>query len=362
MARVSSGFLPANSQLYLTLDRYQEIMRLPIAAFNGLNKPEETPQFECSTIWKQSDRDYVAQSLMSAEEMREQELGYPLAPKYFVEEQEYGHPITLLNKHLIQIGERKYADVSLAAALTLSAGGVINDPVTLTIATTLTDASEIHVYYPGESVEIKPYSVVISGGTLTIKLHRSRLVDPALLDDRDDHLYYNDDANFIATVDVKRVYYDVATGADYVWDLAECGLTLNQQIVEATQTAYTNIRDNRLAIVDTLPAVYSAGNWTQASFSQNKLPRWIRVRYLAGRQTSMMTEMQTARLAHTLMPNKPCSCPTVHQYWQEDTTKGDILTPYGQRQGAIDAWLTDSRQKIGQGGKIPAMNPRMLWR
>ena len=78
-----STILPSGQELGLTLDRYQEIMRLPINAFNGLNRPEDIPQYQCSAIWKQSDRLYILEHLTQAEEMREVELGYALAPKYF---------------------------------------------------------------------------------------------------------------------------------------------------------------------------------------------------------------------------------------------------------------------------------------
>jgi hypothetical protein len=29
------------------------------------------------------------------------------------------------------------------------------------------------------------------------------------------------------------------------------------------------------------------------------------------------------------------------------------MTPYGNKVGALNAWLTDSRSKIGMGGKFP---------
>ncbi len=46
MARVSDNILPDGFVPALTLDRYQDIMRLPINAFNGLNQPDENPQYQ----------------------------------------------------------------------------------------------------------------------------------------------------------------------------------------------------------------------------------------------------------------------------------------------------------------------------
>ena len=118
MARHSAGILPDDFVPDLTLDRYQEIMRLPINAFNGLNKPEEEPVYECSTIWKQGERDGLAMNLGQAEEMRIQELGYYLAPRYTMVDYQYGAPLILDKKHLVDIGEQKTADVSISEALT----------------------------------------------------------------------------------------------------------------------------------------------------------------------------------------------------------------------------------------------------
>jgi len=73
---------------------------------------------------------------------------------------------------------------------------------------------------------------------------------------------------------------------------------------------------------------------------------------LSGRQSSMRTELETARLAHVLMPNVPCTCPYVEQYWIGDRLKdpSGLVTPYGSESGAVKAWISDSRAKVGTGG------------
>jgi hypothetical protein len=358
MARITAGILPEGFVPGLTIDRYQEIMRLPIAAFNGLNKPDELPVYQCSEIWKQGERDGLAMHLAQAEEMREVELGYPLSLKYFsCKTYEYGYPVIIPVKHMIEIGTQKFSDISIGAALTLGVETTPNDPVTLVIASALTDASEIRVYYPGEDVEIHPSSVTISGGNITINIPRSRLVKPSLLDDREDHLSYYENDNFLTTVDVKRKYYDISDAAYFIWteDQCACSTVSSDVLSEKSQLAFPKIEDTRLSIVYFTPATYSAPTWTAACWSYACEPNHVRLNFTAGRRASMYTEVQTARLAHTLMPNKPCSCPTVHQYWQEDIVDSQQNTPYGRRVGALNAWLADSRQKVGQGGKFPSM-------
>lgn len=330
----------------ISLDRYQELMRLPIAAFNGLNRPEEEPVYECSTIWKQSERNALQLALCQAEEMRENELTYHITPKYDVlEDLEPKNPLILPRKHLIKLGLQTITDISLDVALILGANPNFNDPVVITVATTVTDTSEIVVYFHGEDYTITPSSISISGGVATIKIPRSRLVKPELLDDRDDHLYYNDNNNFIDTIDIKRVYYDETNPAQYV-----CNSLCN---TPTTDSACARVTDHRLAIVRHHAATYSNGVWEHSCESSCHCSRSLTVYALSGKQCSVYNEMLTIRLAHTLMPNAPCSCPTVHQYWQNDIKETDVLTPYGRTQGAVDTWSMDARAKVGQGGKFP---------
>jgi hypothetical protein len=351
VARVAEGVLPEDYELSVDLDRYQELMRLPIAAFNGLNKPDETPVLECSTIWKQSDRDYVGMWLAVAEEMREIELGYHLGPKWVAdEEHEFNMTQTLNRGHLIDVGVRAISDISAGAALDLGTEATPNDPVVLVVATTVTDKNEIKVYYPDDDVTIKPSRITISGGNATINIPRSRLVKVTMMDDRDDPLDYYTNNNFITTVDVKRVYNDPSNVATIRW-LGSNSCT--DRCTLSTQTACAVAAGNRarrISRVNISPGTYSNGSWSSAAFSHCHNPVSLLVSYRSGRQNSIKTELLTARMAHTLMPNKPSSCPTVHQYWEEDIEEQDIWTPYGNKTGQFMAWVVDSRDKIGAGG------------
>lgn len=351
MARVTDGVLIPGFDLAMSIDRYQEIMRLPIAAFNGLNKPDEEPVYQCSQIWKQGERDGLALHLAQAEEMRELELGYHLAPKYIEdEEHEWATTLILDRKHLIEVGQAATSVIQSGVSLTLGDEATPNDPVQIDVATSVTDANEICVFYPGETVKIKPSSISISGGTATIKIPRSRLVDPSLLDDREDHLDYYENDNFLTTVDVKRCYTDPLSVATIVWlGTTDC----TDLCTTSTQVAClvaAGRRSRRISEVEMSPAAVSNGALASSAYTHYHTPISVKVSYKSGRQKSQKTELLTARLAHTLMPNKPCSCPTVHQYWQEDTKEQDIWTPYGKSMGAFMCWVADSRDKVGIGG------------
>lgn len=357
MARIGDNVLPVDQELSISLDRYQEIMRLPIAAFNGLNNPDEVPVYECSTIWKQSERDNLAMFLAQAEEMREEELGYHLSPKYIVdEEQTYGVPVILNRKHLVSIGTRAVSTIQAGVTLNLGTETSPNDPVIVTVSTSVV-ASEIAVLYPGETVEIHPSSVSVVGGVATIQIPRSRLIDPDLLDNRDDHLSYYENDNFLTTVDIARIYIEPSNGAYIVWDspaLVVAGAVTYPSDTEHAQRANVQIvgeRAYRLSSIHVYPAT-TAG--AASTFAYCVDPTAIRISYLSGRRSSMLTEMNTIKLAHVLMPNLPCTCPYVQQYWDEDTTvdPSGLVTPYGSKVGAVQAWLSDSRAKVGQGGKF----------
>lgn len=344
MAR--SDILSSGVEIGLTLDRYAELLRIPEAAFNGLNKPDDELKFACNTIWKQHNRDHLAMYIAMAEERREQELGFYLFPKYTTEDLPYDSNIVILPRaYLKEIGEKTTTDIALAEAITYrDVYAAIIDPIVLSIATTVTDTDEIKVFYPDEDVEIHPSKISISGGTATIEIPRSRLVDPDLNDNRDDPLAYDTDGNFLTTVDVKRVYYDESEGAKFVW--------LNSvTTAEETQKAKPVIDDYDNAIIKLFPANYSGGAWTLTAFAYSGYPYYNRVRWVSGIEASMNTQLLTARLAHTLMPYKPIDCESVTQYWQNDSTVDPRThTPYGNKAGAIECWIADSRMKRGAGG------------
>lgn len=347
MARTQD--ISLTQQTGLTLDRYQELLGLPIAAFNGLNKPGEFPEYACTTIWSQFNRDNLARYLAIAEEKREQELGYFIAPKY-IENEEYDitlNPFLLNKKHLISVGEKVTTTIDDDVAITHRTGGVINDPVVLTVATTLTSYSSVVVYYVDEEVPIHPSSISITSGVLTISIPRSRLVKPEKNLNYEDPLQYDDDDNFVTSVDVKSVTYDATKGVHYV--------SFGENFAETVTATTALVKNARLSAIEIdMSNINCTIGFSECSRSSNPI---FRISYLSGRQNSVMTEIQTLRLAHCLMPFDPCACEASQQYWRDDVTENpqSIITPYGSKSGAVEAWVADSRAKVGQGGKFPGM-------
>jgi hypothetical protein len=341
--------LPGDQELSLTLDRYQELMNICCSAFNGLLRDDGVECCICNAIWTQSDRYAMTIAIGMAEEMREQELGYHLSPKYDTDDFPYSFPLIIDKKHLVTIGLQTITNISLGVSLLLSAGGVIIDPVVITVATTVTDPSEIIVTYHNSTIQIHPSSITISGGIATITIPRCRLVDPDVQSNCDPPLRYDDDDNFITEVDVKRLWYDTTQGAEYVWFGDQCGLP-PPTLTEYTQAAYARIEDYRRSIVKMYPL--------NGVFTYCTQPNYIRVHYVSGRRNSVRTEMETARLAHTLLPTIiPERLDLCSGCWKGDQLVDEKFgpSPYGHLVGASAAWLSDSRAKVGQGGKFPSM-------
>lgn len=356
MAVVSTGLIPDGATMGLTLDRYQEVERICISSFNGLLRTDTEECCSCDAVWTQADRDALAVSIMTAENMRENELNYHVAPKYLTEEhQGYDFPLILNKKLLIALGCKANTTISASEALTLRTGGAINDPVVIVVATTVTDPKEIVVTYPGQpDWVIRPTSVVISGGNATISIPRARLMTEEAMFECTPTPRYDDDANFITTVDVLRTYTDPSCGAYMVWTNMQkyCG---SGQVYpgETTQTMYGYIEAARIAAVKMYPADYASGVWTGVNPSICYRPDFLRVNYLSGKLSSLQNDVCTARLAHTVLPTfnpgrmAMCSC------WTPDLVDAKLWTPYGNMVGAVYCWMTDSRSKVGQGGKFP---------
>jgi hypothetical protein len=333
-------------QLGLTLDRYQELMRLAPAAFNGLDNPAEANCYDCWAIWKQTDRDAMAIVIAQAEEMRERELSYHVSPKWETDDQAYSSSSMyfLRMKHLIKIGTYATSDISLCESVTYrDAFGAIIDPVIISVATTVTDPDEICIFHPGTSIRINPTKISITAGVAEICIPRPRLRYLTVDTNCEPYPLYIDDANFERCVDIKRCYIDETDGADIICkEHCECTTT-------TVSDTCSFIRDARLAVIMMYP------NECLATCCH---PSKVSIPYLSGIESSIYTEMMTAALANSLLRDIIPAMVDLCNCWKSDMTVEDnaLYNPYGIANGAVKAWLADSRAKVGQGGKFP--NPR----
>lgn len=370
MARVSDNVFPSGTQVGLNLDRIAELFRWDINAFNGLLKSDDRVEYDCESIWTQYGRDQLATFVQRAEQKREQQLGYHLGKKVVFQEQ-HSVPVNLNphfldKKHLIQVGYPNLNDIEAGYTISYTA-----DPVEL-IITTSVSTSEIVVCYAGETVKINPTSITTVTPTygaayVSIKIPWARLIKPELNDNRTDHLLYEDTTNYVETVDVKRYWFDASEGAEWLWLKPCCvanSFTCCQNCEFQCQPACVRIvgdRAPRLSQIWLEPATFSGQTATVASWSFIGRPDLIRVTYQSGIAT-FDNEWETAKFGLALMPFSPCDCKAVTMYWEDAKTYvPGTMTPYGSTRGAIDAWVNDSQQRIGAGGKLGMrINPGWL--
>ena len=118
-----------NAQPYLTLDRYRQLMNLPMCLFNGVENPAEAAT-GCDHCWSQWEREMVAQALSDAELMLATNLGFKLGYHFETDyDLTWTDPMQLMWGHIVGGGIQGLTDETAH----VSASDFTVDPVTITI-------------------------------------------------------------------------------------------------------------------------------------------------------------------------------------------------------------------------------------
>lgn len=396
----------ATTPTWLALDRWAEIMGIPPLFFNQLYSEFYTHGSECGDVWfqwmwQQPDRvgrEDVADAIREAEDRLKSVVGYNLLPDWISDERvrttrparpELYHgtqgnirgqlkSIQTRWAYIISGGQRK-KDLLEAGVITTKVAGTVKDldgdgyyetvEITVTSADVgeITDASEIHVYYPGESGEdeweVKPIEVSISGNTATIIFKRWLIVDPDLQSIMDaENIDGDDDNSYLGTVDVYRVWNDPQSMATLLW---ENGCE-DPACAFDTQTGCFRVRDERCGIIAYRPATWDSTNehFDYVDYAVCRDPDQLRIWYYAGyesdspkvefprTQLDPFWEKLIAYFAAALIDRDVCSCNNSERfidYWREDLSRtgrdvahqispSDLDNPFGTTRGAIEAW------------------------
>lgn len=337
----------------IPLERYAELMEIGEAAFFGLN--DGSGNEPCDHIWTNAERKRIARYLHEAQEEIEQVTGYPLCPTWFEDEAHpYAYPVHTKWMKVLQCGFKATSNIAAASVVSYATDPAVIGP----IATTVTDADEIHVYYPGNTREIMPSAVTIAGGTVTITIPWARLVELSSMENPADGWNYDDippsgTSPYTTTVDVKREYLDDSIQAGIIWphrDSADCSCTCASccgTCGEYSVNGCMYIRDAETGAIDVLPAAHDVvTGWTAScSTCYCELPSIIRLNYQAGLDP-ITTQMEEAviRLAHAKMSYPPCGCDTIKDTWARDhreienPSMEQLMNPFGPYAGAWFAW------------------------
>jgi hypothetical protein len=275
------------------------------------------------------------------------------------------------------VGGNPPADLTWVTAGYWELGEIIVD------ATGITDPQEIRLFYPGKGPdpywEIRPISVTIDGTT-----HRATITFPrelGVLESIWNSLQAGsadgtDDADFISTADVFRVYTDPSAMATFLWErvsnCATCGGNEPSTPCPAcgfreSAGCFSTRGDPRLGSAVFRPAKWNANSlqFDPAEFEVFRMPDDIDLNYLAGWQdptrprplVEMADQWKTAvaYFAASLLERPPCDCSPDHwERWREDmsstvtafgqggqivrSSPEDLANPFGSRRGAIYAW------------------------
>lgn len=362
----------ANFKTWLPLDRWAQIIGMNPLHFNGFSSTS-FPNNVCGELtyqyaWQHSDRvgrDEIAMAIQTAEIEISEYVGFNLLPDWVSEERlDYPRPgnpsvygiginsrwmgksVELRKGHIVSGGFRASSLIQAVAPIirTDTDGDGYFETCTVTVATTVTDANEIHVYYSGKSGadiwEVRPISVSITGGVATITFKSWQVPiweDAEFLNIQ--ALDADDATNYETDVDVYRVYNDPSVQVQFLWEnsLVDgcgswCGSCVACQL--GTQYGCFHLRDKRLGMSVPGPGTWNAttGEFDVAEWSACREPDQVKFWYYSGWvdygiarpfvNLSPRWEYAIAFFAASKLDRPVCGCSNVSNFidkWRRDS-------------------------------------------
>lgn len=377
----------------------------------------------CDTLirryeWQNSDASgskAIEEAIESAETKLRQYLGYSVAPHYVTETiawpqaaAPWGSDGRWLDMQLSEgetraIGVETLTAIQVAAAVAYSDadGDGFDDTFTISAATTITDISQIAVYFStGDRFNgwgattalsprwrVQPLQISISAGTVTIRGPKQLCVRPikyeGAINIGANGLDPSTAGNFVTTLDIYQRYTatdgnTVATSqAVIIWETRPShgwwcccsGCSSSDPYsgspydvaATAQAVARVGIRDSRHGLITAAESSYDSTTsiWSALDWSVCSRPDRVTVRYLAGFPLGSDGQMQepfrtlVARMAMAELARAVCGCDSANRElyrWQFDlsqTARGDELfgispenlnNPFGTRRGHVYAW------------------------
>lgn len=409
----------ASVRTLIPLDNFAKILQIDPLHFNSVLTDLRGEANACDDVYAQHDwqmtgrvsRESIAMAIKQAEDTVVSYLGYLPVPDW-VEEEE--HPITRPFKpelsytinvdvrgkkqsietnygHFIEGGRKAKTLIEAGAAIAYSDpdGDGYNDTATITVATTITDASEIRAFYPGKSGadiwEIRPITVTFGAGVATITFQKYQvpleLLIEKLADSVGDPTYRaidgDVDANFLQTADVYRVYNDPSAQLYFLTEdsCASCGGSGCAVCSEYSETGCMYPRDMRLGIVAVGRSDWDADteSFSEADFTKCTMPDKVKVWYRAGFQNKALDvpllqmdptwERQIIYYALTLLDTEISGCDNTKRIFTHQRT--DLAKPLTQGAFAIsskdlDCPLGTTRAAIQLWRKISSPGTRLV--
>jgi hypothetical protein len=395
----------ASTLTLIPLDRVAQVLNIEPLHFNTVVSSYGIENRNaCDDVWYQYDwqmagrfsREELARVIREAETVTAKHLGYYPVPTWIEQEEHdiisayrqerYNYRNAVGGRrsffanygHVIAGGIRLKSEIDTRAAVVYSDEDLdlYEETATVTVATTVTDIEEIHVYFPGysgdDAWEIRPVDVEISGGIATIVFPKAYGVLPNLqnkVPSPDDPTLEVDgdvNANFVSTVEVYRVYHSDSQRV-YLFSDPSCGSS-----VPVSVTGDFYIRDAKRGICAYTQATYDAvtNTWTPSAscyYMPYRLEAWYRagLRNLKSSYPHLRMEETLERLiiyyALTLADKNICGCSNFQdhvEYLNEDLSRvGDRISyqvtprilnnPLGTKRAAINLWQYITQIQLG---------------
>lgn len=325
----------ASIRTLIPLDNVAKVLQIDPLHFNSIVSALRPEENACDDMWAQHDWQYVgkvsreslAEALKEAEDTVISYLGFLPVPDWIQEEEhELTRPfkpeltytynldvrgknqsITTNRGYFIEGGRRIKTLIEAGSTITYSDedGDGYNETATVTVATTVTEPSEIRIYYPNKTGadiwEIRPITVAIAAGTATITFRKYQVPLEVLLEELADSpgdtfraINGDTDTNFLQTVDIYYVYNDPSQQLTFLTEnyCTSCGGTGCTACEGYSETGCMYVRDKRNGIVAINRATWDedSESFNIAEFTYCKLPDKVNIWYRAGWQNKDLDE------------------------------------------------------------------------
>lgn len=409
----------ADTFTLLPLDVYARVLHIPLPHFAGAAGSTIYPiGAQCSQVWYQRNdqsadrvsREELAEAIATAEEEIARVLGFWPAPMFIRNEihpyPRYYRPEVIGNGmtnrgqlrslradygKFISAGQRGSTFVGAPAIVFTDADADgYAETATVSIATALTDACEVKVYFTGydgePEWEIRPLRTKsITGGVFTATFWSWQAIRPELWEafpttQGASALNLQDAAIYEALTDVYREFVDFTLpSARFFWEpqpvtggllhgvCSTCGGDGCPACSLAVQDGCAHVREVHSGLLVPQPASYDsdAGQWSAADWAECREPDLVKFnyyagdldrKYLAGRSCealSLYWAEPIAWLATARLSRPFCSCGAVEKLVDElrwDTARSgsneptytigprDADNPFGTLVGEVKAW------------------------
>ena len=386
--------------------RYAEIMRISAPHFHQMRGATAPALGGCDEVWDQDDREALVRTMLIAEKMIRDQLGFYMVPTFIEDERRW---LNLAGSRPdwqnAEVGTKwKYVTTFGTETLTLVEADALidwqdwdtdpfpNEEVAVLGAGGLydtmaacSDECDVAVFFRTEDgapsaahpeFEIKPHRVVFdsAGTNMEVILKSAQLIKPTLWnlteqdcagsDDENAWIYDFGPANLVPRVDVycRSINYD--TPVDVYWD-GSC--TCTSPCAHQSQTACAYVTDWEEGFFCARPATWNGTSHVYQAALYTTPPESLKVSYRAGYPLDEyrctmdpMLERAIVKLTNALLPEPPCAyCAAAAQRWEEDRLDVDPLTPEAAslpwdlyKRGALDAWKIVKLLAKGRGSKM----------